>query len=145
MKRILFFICLSFFGKLAAQDVVKWTVVYNNELEQIEIKATISDGWHLYSQFVDNSVGPVPTTFTFQSSDQFELKGRVQEPKPIEKYDENFEATLNFFEHEVVFVQKIKVNQATTLHGEVTFMVCNETMCLPPVEQKFSIQVKPNN
>jgi excinuclease UvrABC helicase subunit UvrB len=147
MKRIFFFtltlLTLSF--SVNAQEVVQWSATYNTDLSQIEIKATIKEGWHLYSQHIDNNVGPVPTQFSFQSSDNFQLKGAVIEPQAIQKYDENFEATLDFFEHEVTFIQKIDVFRKTTLEGEVTFMVCDETMCLPPVDRPIKIELLPKN
>jgi thiol:disulfide interchange protein DsbD len=71
------------------------------------------------------------------------LKGAVVEPKPIQKYDENFEATLDFFEGEVVFTQKIETQKQTNVEGSVTFMVCDDTMCLPPVDKTFTIQINP--
>lgn len=147
MKRI--FYCLIFFLSSSfgafSQEVVTWVGNYNSDLAQVEIKATIKEGWHLYSQNIDNSVGPVPTTFTFPSSDDFQLKGKVNEPLAIQKYDENFEATLDFFEKEVTFTQKLDVFKASNLDAVVTFMVCNETMCLPPTDYKIKIELTPKN
>lgn len=125
-----------------SQDVVKWEFAYNSQTGNVEMKASIKEGWHLYSQFVSNDVGPVPTTFTFKTSNDIQLKGAVSEPKPIQKYDENFEAMLDFFEGEVVFTQQLSYKKATTLEGSVTFMVCDDTMCLPPVDKTFTIQLK---
>lgn len=145
MKRILFLPLLLFSLTIHSQEIVQWTASYNPDLSQIEIRANIKEGWHLYSQHIENNVGPVPTTFTFRSSDNFQLKGRVTEPEAIRKYDENFEATLDFFEHEVLFIQKIDVFQKSFLEGEITFMVCDETMCLPPVDHKIRIELLPKN
>lgn len=148
MKRIFLFTLLSlvsFLGK--TQEAIKWEFNYNAASKQVEIVANIDEGWHLYSQFIQNDVGPVPTTITFTPSADLELIGAVAEPKPIQKYDENFEAMLDFFEHKVVFTQKVKAKKTakgqkeTVLEGSVTFMVCNNSMCLPPVEKKFKITV----
>ena len=145
MKRIFLLLLCSFSVCCSqAQEVVKWDFQYNPKSRQVEITAAIENGWHLYSQFIQNDVGPVPTTITFKSSDDFQLIGAVAEPKAIQKYDENFEATLDFFEHQVVFTQKIKAKKETALEGSVTFMVCNETMCLPPVDRKFKITIPKN-
>jgi hypothetical protein len=142
MKRILFLGLLLFFAMHSiAQNEVKWSGSYNSASKQVELKAEISEGWHLYSQFIQNDVGPVPTTFSFKSSDDFQLTGAVAEPKAIQKYDPNFEATLNFFEKEVIFTQNIKPGKESFLEVTVTFMVCNETMCLPPVDQKIRILI----
>ena len=145
MKRIFLFL-VTFITALSvrAQEVVNWNFSFNSKTNQIEMTATIQDGWHLYSQFIENTVGPVPTTFTFKSSNDLQLVGAVVEPKPIQKYDETFEATLDFFETKVVFVQQVKANKDTVLEGTVTFMVCNETMCLPPVDKQFKITIPKN-
>jgi thiol:disulfide interchange protein DsbD len=145
MKRIfLFFIGLFFVFTLKAQEAIQWEFNYNEKTSQVEIVANIKDGWHLYSQHIKNDVGPIPTSITFKSSDDFQLIGAVAEPKPIQKYDENFEATLDFFEHKAVFSQKVKSKKTSVLEGSVTFMVCNETMCLPPVDKQFKISIPKN-
>lgn len=145
MKRIIYLLVIFMTCLWAqSQDVVQWDFSYNPETKSVEMKATIEEGWHLYSQYVDNEVGPVPTSFTFQSSDFYELKGKVAEPKPIQRYDETFGANLDFFENEVVFSQKVKVNKASVLEGSVVFMVCNDTMCLPPVDKTFKIDIPQN-
>jgi thiol:disulfide interchange protein DsbD len=144
MKRVFLFLFVCINIQLShSQEIVKWEFTYNPETGNAEMKATIQEGWHLYSQFVNNDVGPVPTTFTFKTSNDVQLKGAVVEPKPIQKYDENFEATLDFFEGEVVFTQKIETQKQTNVEGSVTFMVCDDTMCLPPVDKTFTIQINP--
>ena len=126
------------------QEVIKWDFRYNKDAGLVEIEADIQEGWHLYSQFIQEDAGPVPTTFIFEPTDHLKLVGAVSEPKPIQKYDENFEATLDFFTGKTIFTQKIKAHKAATLAGSVTFMVCNETMCLPPVDKKFTISIPAN-
>jgi thiol:disulfide interchange protein DsbD len=97
----------------------------------------------LYSQHVQNDIGPVPTQFVFENTPGVEFIGTVQEPVPVQKYDENFEATLDFFEKEAEFKQKVKGSKGE-VKGTVTYMVCNETMCLPPVDLPFTITLDKN-
>jgi thiol:disulfide interchange protein DsbD len=118
-----------------------WNFAYNQESKTVEIQATLADGWHLYSQDVDNEIGPVPTSFTFESNNDLKLIGKVTEPSPIQKYDENFEAMLDFFEGKVVFSQRVSVKESTELKGFVTYMVCNDTQCLPPTDENFTITI----
>lgn len=125
-----------------AQERVKWDFTYNPTAKEIQIKAQISDGWHLYSQHIANSIGPVPTSFHFEQSTDIIFNGEMTEPTPIRQYDENFEADLDFFTNEVVFTRKVStVKPGTTIKGYVTFMVCNEVMCLPPTDYNFTIQI----
>lgn len=124
-----------------AQDEVKWNFSFNSETSSIEIKAEIQEGWHLYSQNIDNDLGPIPTSFEFLTNENFKIVGETIEPKPIKEYDENFEGELDFFKTEVVFTQKIENISATTISGVVTFMVCNDVMCMPPVDLEFTITI----
>ena len=117
------------------QDPVKWSfeveAVDENEVDLI-IHANIDEGWHLYSQNVEG--GPVPTSFTFFDNENIKLKGNVSEGEPHEEYDPNFETVLKFFDKQVDFKQRIKLlsEETTLLKGELSFMVCNDVMCLPP-------------
>lgn len=124
-----------------AQQRIAWNFSYNKETKVLELSADLADGWHLYSQLIANDVGPVPTSFEFEENKAIKLIGKVNEPTPTQEYDENFEAMLDFFEDQVVFTQRISVKKDTTLKGFVTFMMCNKTMCLPPSDQQFSIEL----
>ena len=142
MRNVLFVILSVIVANLSySQNTVSWTWKYEQSTQSIIFKAQLSDGWHLYSQHVGNDIGPVPTSFSFKPSEKISLIDQVQEPVPIQKYDENFEATLDFFEHNAEFIQKIDVKENTWIEGFITYMVCNETMCLPPVDLPFSIEI----
>jgi thiol:disulfide interchange protein DsbD len=124
-----------------SQTKIQWDYSYNAQLNAIEIQATLADGWHLYSQHVANEIGPVPTSFVFEPNDAVKFIGKVNEPQPIQKYDENFEAMLDFFEGKVLFTQRLSVKQNTIITGTLTYMLCNDVMCLPPVDEKFKITI----
>ncbi|MDR0801154.1 protein-disulfide reductase DsbD domain-containing protein [Fluviicola sp.] len=141
----LFFLCsfLMINTMLFSQDRVKWNFSYNPATQEIQMKASIAEGWHLYSQHINNTIGPVPTSFTFTENPNVKFEGEVTEPKAIHEYDENFEAALDFFKNEVIFTRKIsKTKAGETIKGYVTFMVCNDVMCLPPVDIDFSITIQ---
>ena len=127
-----------------SQEKVTWSNVYNAKTKNIEMSASIAEGWHLYSQFISNEIGPIPTSFTFTENEFVSIAGKVSEPKAIQEYYENFEATLDFFKNEVMFTQKAVAKQTTVEEIIITYMVCNETMCLPPIDQKFTVEIKAN-
>lgn len=127
---------------------VKWSfsskALSGNEV-QLTFKASIDNTWHLYSQDVPPPPdGPVPTSFTFEKSSNYALIGKVTEPKPIEEYDSQFEATLKYFENQATFTQKIKVlsEKDFTLTGELEFMVCDDKQCLAPEVVDFTFKIK---
>lgn len=106
------------------------------------MKATIDDGWHVYSQTVKEG-GPVKTTFTFRVSKEYSLIGRTIEPTPITRNEKVFGMDVSFFEHEVIFQQKVKLKTSQTIiKGSLEYMTCNDKQCLPPETIEFSIPVK---
>lgn len=105
-------------------------------------KATIDEGWHVYSQHVEDG-GPVKTSFTFKTSPDFQLVGAVVEPKPITRMEKVFNMNVGFFENSVVFQQKVKLKKGkATVKGTLEYMTCNDQKCLPPDDVDFSIDVK---
>lgn len=126
---------------------VKWTVAskkINSKEAVVFVKATIQNGWHIYAQNVPDG-GPVPTSFTFKTSKDFSLAGATTPTtKAKSKFEDVFKMNVPYFNQEVVFQQKIKLNSknATTVSGTVEFMACDKTQCLPPDEYAFTVTVK---
>jgi thiol:disulfide interchange protein DsbD len=137
----LVFTCLSLSS--LGQKEIAWTVSFNAQNQTIEFTASMAKGWHLYSQHIEDGAGPVATSFTYGQLDGIKLKGKVEEPESIRKYDPSFEATLNFFEGTVTFVQHMSktTKSPSTITGSITYMLCNDTMCLPPVDLPFTIEI----
>ena len=129
-------------------DPVKWSFkVEQTGLEEATLLliAKADKNWHVYSQDIPPK-GPLPTEFKFTKSKQYELVGKVQEPKPIMENDPNFDMVLKFFADKVIFRQKIKVLSKTDfiVKGVLNFMCCDDKQCLPPTDVEFEFRVKGN-
>jgi thiol:disulfide interchange protein DsbD len=128
---------LPFFVQAQIFQPVKWSASVENKTDQsatIVLKATIDKGWHLYAQHIDEG-GPIPTEFEFLKQEgNFSLSGETSEEKGIEKFDSIFEMNIKYFENEAVFKQPIKLlnKSLNNIEAEATFMVCDDTKCLPP-------------
>ena len=138
MKKYLVLFLGSIFFSLFSQieDPVNWSFEIesiSNDQYNLIIKADIEDGWSVYSQHVDPD-GPIPTSFVFTTSNSFELIESVNESAPNTKFDPVFQMNLASFQKEATFTQKVKVLSDTisSITGELEFMACNSTMCLPP-------------
>ena len=146
MKKILLAITalmITFGAKAQVESHVRWSYAAKkiSATEAVVlIKATIDQGWHIYSQNVADG-GPVKTSFTFAPSKEYTLVGKTAEPKPISKYEKSFNMNVGYFENSVVFQQKIKLKsaKAAAVKGKLEFMTCNDVKCLPPDEVEFSI------
>lgn len=126
-------------------EPVKWSFVakkLDNNEAVLFLKATIDEGWHIYSQNVDDG-GPIKTSFKFTKGGDFDLVGKTVEPKAKVKFEDVFGMDVAFFNNEVVFQQRIKLKKGqTVVRGMVEFMACDAEQCLPPDEVAFAIQVK---
>jgi DsbC/DsbD-like thiol-disulfide interchange protein len=126
-------------------EPVKWQFgakKINKDEAVVFMKATIDNGWHIYSQNIEEG-GPIKTSFAFNPSNDYILLGKPAEPKPKTKHEEVFGMDVAYFDKEVVFQQKIKLKKgATTVKGAVEFMACDATQCLPPDEVAFTVAVK---
>ena len=123
---------------------VTWEFKANKISEQeyeLVMTATIGEGWHLYSQTLESMDGPVPTEFRFfNDAKNFELHGKtIEEGDVIKEYDDNFMMNLSFYTGDVSFKQNIKINGATSIKGDVYYMVCDDSKCLPPEAIEFDI------
>lgn len=148
MKKLIPLLLLTFcLSGLKAQILkpVSWSYAAKktgSNTATLFIKATIDEGWHLYSQFVKEG-GPVKTTFSFAPSKNYTLIGTTIEPKPITKMEPVFKMNVSFFERSVIFQQKIKfTGKPGTIKGKVEFMVCDDKQCLPPDEVEFTVAIK---
>ena len=150
MKKYIFLllsiITFNIFGQI--EDPVEWFFSVDpieNDVYNLVIQAEIEEGWNVYSQHVDPD-GPVPTSFSFSETEDFILIDSVIESNSQTKYDPVFEMQLSSFQDKAVFKQKIKIlnDTAFTIKGELEFMVCNATQCLPPdyVDMLFHLKKK---
>jgi thiol:disulfide interchange protein DsbD len=145
-KLIIFFTALTFFSSAQIFEPVKWDFsqkqISENTIE-LTFKATIDDGWYVYSQ--DAGDGPVSTEFTFINNDEKYVISNdwVQEGVPIEEFDPNFDAVLKYFKKEALFTLDINVMSTDdfVLKGDVYFMTCDSTQCLPPEALEFSFEI----
>jgi len=149
MKKIILILALTLTAAFDAfaqmENPITWQYAakkINNSEAVLFLKANINPNWHIYSQNL-KSGGPNKTEFTFTPSKDFTLVGKTIEPKPLTKFEKVFKMDVSYFENEVVFQQKIKLNKSNTVvKGKVEYMVCDDKQCLPPSEVSFSIPVK---
>jgi DsbC/DsbD-like thiol-disulfide interchange protein len=132
----------------AQVDPVEWTFSaerVGNDTYDIVLEGTISPGWYLYSQFLTEDDGPIPTTVYLEPQvGAFELVGIVsEEGGRKEAFDPVFEMNLVKFGKTVKFTQQIKLRGDGTpqISGHIEYMTCNDDSCLPPKEVPFSLEL----
>ena len=149
MKKLL--AALLFFSPafLSAQsNPVSWTFQAKKTGDKtfdVEMKATIAQGWHLYSQSQPADAIAIPTEFVLNNNPLFSLKGKIRELGKMEKYtDKTLGVTSHQYSGTVSFVQtvELKAKVKTALTGTVEYQVCDDEKCLPPRKIPFTISLK---
>ena len=142
MYRILFVLLLTFTSFAHAQNHVKWTFSYVAKSSTVIASGEIDAGWHLYSQKTDENAGPIPTKMLIEASKNYKIMGSaVEGTVPHEIFDKNFESTVYLFESHYAAEQQINVKKPGTLKGEMQYMICDDTKCLPPISVPFTLEI----
>jgi hypothetical protein len=151
MKRFLLIIVAFFTVAIAsAQNInpVSWTFTskkLGDKEYEIQMLATIQQGWHLYSQSQPEDAIAQPTSFQFNKNPLLDMNGKVKELGKLEKFkDKTLDVSANQYSNKVLFVQKVKIKgkAKTNVTGKLEFQTCNEEKCLPPKSVNFSIALK---
>jgi len=152
MKRYFFSVllfCFLFFpvtfsSLVAQENPVTWeykTVKINDSVAELQFLATIKEKWHLYAQCHEGM--ELPIDFEFAPSPDYQLIGKVWEPKPKVQYDPVFKDTSKYFVKAVTFKQKVRIK---TIHpfvvkGNFTGQACIDGLCVA-IDRKFSFNIE---
>ena len=148
-KLIVYFLVLVVALKGQAQlNPISWTFSAKktgDKMYEIQMKATIEEKWHLYSQVQPEDAIVIPTAFTFNPNPLFAMEGKVKEEGKMEKFhDKQLDISANQYSSTVIFTQKIrlKANVKTNVTGNVEFQTCDDKKCLPPKTVPFTIAIR---
>jgi thiol:disulfide interchange protein DsbD len=151
MKRLLLILSAFFTVAVAsAQNInpVSWTFTskkLGDKEYEIQMLATIKQGWHLYSQSQPADAISQHTSFQFNKNPLLDMNGKVKEVGKMEKFkDKTLDVSANQYSNKVLFVQKVKIKgkAKTNVTGKLEFQTCNDEKCLPPKSVNFSIALK---
>lgn len=148
------FLFLPFSGISQIYEPVDWNFskqkISDNTYELI-FTADIDSGWAMYSNDIyDNGVDcdveicPIPVSFEFNKNNEqeryFRLMGDIVEVDENKKTSQDpiFLMEVTKFTDRATFKQIIEIDaNYIDVTGYLTFMVCDDTKCLPPTDIEF--------
>mgnify|MGYP006269224301 FL=1 len=149
MRATILLVALLVVNAVSAQpNPVRWTFAAKKIADkqfEVEMRADIIAGWHLYSQQQPEDAIAIPTEFVLNQNPLLNLKGKIREVGKMERFKD---ATLGVSAHQysgqVVFVQtvELKAKVKTALSGTVEYQTCDDEKCLPPKKVSFTIPLK---
>lgn len=126
---------------------VSWTFSskkVGTNVYEVQMIATIQNGWHLYSQLQPKDAIAIPTAFSFNKNPLLVLEGKIKEEGKLEKFtDADLGISANQYSRQVVFTQRVKLRgkAKTAVTGKVEFQTCDDKKCLPPKTVAFSVSI----
>jgi hypothetical protein len=145
---VLTLILIASLVSLQAQilEPVTWSFSHTksgDNMYDLKFTAQIDEGWSIYGLDIPEG-GPISTGFEFNEPKGFTFEGEMKAPKAVVKYDPNFDMELSMYsERQVTFVRTVKVtsDKPVTVSGELVFMSCDATSCLPPDYVPFTFSL----
>ncbi len=145
MKKLiigLFALLLSLGLTAQILDPVDWSFEVKplaGDTFELNWTATIDNGWWIYSQEVTD--GPIPTAVYLDKGEHYLPLADPQEGgNRKEGFDETFGVNVIKYTDEMILRQKVRwLDTAEPIEGFLEYMSCDDTQCLPPEEEIFSL------
>jgi thiol:disulfide interchange protein DsbD len=119
------------------------------EKTTLVLTMSIDAGWHTYGLVPrkdKDGIGPQETEISVESPSVLNIVGKINAPKPKQRFDAGFQITVDDYEGTVTF--KIPVQAASTAKPgkyktavKIYYMVCDDQRCLPPTEDSVVVDV----
>jgi thiol:disulfide interchange protein DsbD len=123
-------------NSIKSQEPISFTTSVNPITEskyELIITSKIEKNWRLYSQYLKDG-GAIPTEFTFinESSNSFNLIGKMIESKSITKFDPIFQLDQSYFINSNTFKQIIEINNSeiSKVYANIIYQACDDSVCI---------------
>lgn len=155
MKRLFLLLMGSVLSAFTIKDdsPIHWTFTARQlrpgEYE-LHFTATLSPGWHVYSQFQPKEAVSDPTKITITRNPLVAVQNPAKEYGVKVKYEDQTAGIVQYqYANQVDFVQVVTTRNKgsinTNLTGTVHFQVCTDKQCLQPEDTPFEISLPADN
>ncbi len=140
--------CIVSIGLFAQQDrePIKWSFDINQvgptEYE-LMYRADLDAPWVIYSKDTGKG-GPIATSVSFTSDNVKPVDEGIESGERKEGMDELFGINVIKYSYKQAYIlkQRVDVNDISKpITGYVTYMVCNNKVCIPPTDANFSFKI----
>ena len=136
---------------LALENCVKFDVevdrkvYFGGENLYLKFNIEIDEGFHIYSVHPEKSLSP--SYVDIIDSVYFSHIGIINEPKPLKKFDKNFNQDIFYHKDDIQLVKNLKLienleNKKYLINGVFEYYACDASMCIPRWDDfSFEFQV----
>lgn len=104
---------------------------------------SLEKGWHIWALKPGGDGFQVPPSFLFDDDNRVEILGPAKEYGKRETVEmEGIDGKVHYYSDTVEYTQPARLKPGNyQVKGRHIYQVCNDKMCLPPVEMDFLIEV----
>jgi hypothetical protein len=133
------------FGQIT-EDPTSWTYEVKkksaNEYQLIfhlELKKT----WHIWSVNPGGDGFQIIPAVAFDKNPSMQVKGSLMEKgKATTTLMDGVDGKVTYLSGKVDYIQEVVVRGSTRITGKHTYQVCDDKMCLAPVDKDFVFEIK---
>ena len=103
---------------------------------------SLAEHWHIYSLDPKGDGLEIPPKMTFDQNPLAKPAGAMKEAgKKITGAMDGVDGIVSYFMGNVTYTQSFLVKGNTTIHGTFAYQVCDDHMCLPTKNKKFTLEI----
>ncbi len=133
------------YGQKAIQDPTSWKyeAIKTDSGYFFVFLLDLEKGWHIWAIEPGGDGFQVPPSFLFDDNNQVEILGPAIEKGERETVDmEGVDGAVHYYSNRVTYTQPVRLKPGPhQVKGRHVYQVCNDRMCLPPIEKDFQIGV----
>lgn len=149
MKHLLL-VCLMISGLFASAQVTKNPIRWRFELKKVGdhkytilANAQMEAGWHVFTPDPGGDGFLIPTSVLLEASEPITHPEKWIVNSKVVTKDMPEVGVVNYMEGEAHLTMPVTVTAPrTTIKGTFTYQSCNDHMCLPPVDEVFTFEIK---
>lgn len=107
-------------------------------LVTVTVRGAIAGDWRMYA--MDSEAGR-PLAVRFEAPASLSALGSPQQAEPRRGHDHHFDSGYTYFERDVTVTQVFR-GHASEVPVSVTYMLCNDEVCLPPRTHEMTVRVR---
>jgi len=143
---LLLLFCASNIDAQIVKDNSKWTFEakkISGHKYQIIAHLKLEKGWHVYAMKPGGDGTLIPVAIKLDNNTKVKAVGTFTEKgKLISETVPGMDGKVNMYKNSVDYIADAEINGPTTITGICSYQTCNDKMCLPPADKKFSLTVK---
>jgi hypothetical protein len=150
LKHLFLFLPLLFLGSISFAQITDDPTTWKYEAKkksateyELIFHLDVKKGWHIWSMNPGGDGMEIAPTFTFDNNPKVGMKGKtVEKGKATTTTMAGIDGKITYLVGEITYTQDVVAAAGTKITGKHMYQVCDDKMCLRPVDKNFVFEIK---